>query len=141
METGENTPGKENSSPQLSSQLSKCGPQVALPLPHVKASRLLQWRGSRMAALAINKPEAGLDSGQSGSWGTAVVKVRDFASLSPPPASLQFIPKIWLFGRVAWTPVPLGLTSFCFLRTFIPAGLRLPGLLFILVLCSHQRAI
>ena len=50
---------------------------MALPLPHVKA--FSGEAPSRMDALAVNKPEAGLDSGRQGSRGTAVVKVRDLA--------------------------------------------------------------
>ena len=132
---------KENSSPQLSSQLSKRGPQVALPLPHVKA--FSGEAPSRMDALAVNKPEAGLDSGCQGSWGTAAVKMRDFACSvlchRPPFSSSRRSGSFW---AGCMDSGPSGLYKLLLpLQTFIPAGLRLPGLLFILVLCSHQRGL
>lgn len=96
-----------------------------------------------MAAQVVNKPGAGLDSGRQGSRGTAVVKVRDLAC-----SVLRHRP---LFGSSRrsgffWAGCADSGPSRLYkpmlpLRTFIPAGLRLPGLLVILVFCSRQRGL
>lgn len=88
-----------------------------------------------MAALVVNKPGTGLDSGRQGSRVTAVVKVRGLPSCSPPLACLRFIPEIWLqrrgpgcFGRDAR---PLGPSWLCKpcppLRDFYPRRPEVAG--------------
>lgn len=78
-----------------------------------------------MAALVVNRPGAGLDSGRQGSRGTAVVKVRDLAysvlrHLPPVHAGdLAALQRPWLLGAGMRGPLgPSRLYKLCppFLR-------------------------